>query len=474
MEYDKEVRSYAEEEAAAFSGHINSLFANVKILRRHLPVHSSDICEKLSDGLILFRLINAVEHGTISPKTMHRTEMLSDEQKLQNLQTVLKGAEDIGCDVTRINTDEILRAYFHPIMDFLWQLIKKQVFGKVSKSISECPNAQKLLHPGENGNILAILTEEQILLRWMNFHLLRAGKTDRYSYAQVKDFDSDLMDPYTFGVILHQLSPDTCDLPSGDVDMVKLARTVVENAEKLGVPVALQPLDMCGRFERLNKCFAAQIFDTINGLDKTIDVEIEQEVSEEVQDVEPEQPGSGTSLVTVSIDNVGSAGDQPVCGKGIEHSPIDSPKAESVHQSRPRLHSLVTKDSPENQQSADEYVPDDCVPDKYVPDECAPGECEHVANMPTAASIADKDANSNHSDAVDAGSEMSSKSLVDTSDMSSPPTSCIQSVSLMKHEREDVHGAKTSESEARMTVTLELAEPAFGEAKCFSMDTYTE
>ena len=73
------------------------------------------------------------------------------------------------------------------MLGIVWQLVKLQLMSGVS--IAEHPEIFRLLAPGEELADLLKLPPEETLLRWINFHLARAGET-----KQVTNFSEALKD----------------------------------------------------------------------------------------------------------------------------------------------------------------------------------------------------------------------------------------------------------------------------------------
>ena len=59
-----------------------------------------------------------------------------------------------------------------------------------------------LLEEGETLDDLMMLTPEQILLRWVNYHLKRAG-----CGRQICNFTTDIKDSFAYVHLLHQIAP---------------------------------------------------------------------------------------------------------------------------------------------------------------------------------------------------------------------------------------------------------------------------
>ena len=74
----------------------------------------------------------------------------------------------------------------HLMLGVLWQLVR--LLSMKSISLGECPELYRLLNEGEELTALLKLKAEEILIRWMNFHLVAAGQ------EKITNLGSDLKD----------------------------------------------------------------------------------------------------------------------------------------------------------------------------------------------------------------------------------------------------------------------------------------
>lgn len=66
-----------------------------------------------------------------------------------------------------------------------------------------------MLRDGETKEDLLKLTREELLLRWMNYHLSRSG----YPGREVKNFGPDIKDSIAYTYLLKQISPPNYQPP---------------------------------------------------------------------------------------------------------------------------------------------------------------------------------------------------------------------------------------------------------------------
>jgi len=115
------------------------------------------------------------------------------------------------------------------------------------------------------------LPPDQLLLRWFNYHLKKAG------HKKINNLASDVADGDAYTTLLHQIAPNTCSLdPLKQTDTLKRADMVLKNAEKLNVKCFIKPADIVSGNQRLNLAFTAAIFNQCPGLDPLTEEEVKK------------------------------------------------------------------------------------------------------------------------------------------------------------------------------------------------------
>lgn len=159
-----------------------------------------------------------------------------------------------------------------------------------SINLKNHPYLVRLLEPGETLEDLLKLSPEEILLRWVNYHLKNAGSNKR-----IHNFSGDikvtsrlhsmliiLKDSEAYTILLNQLSKK-CDLKAlQESDRMRRAEMVLDNAAKIDCRKFVRPRDIVNGNPKLNLAFVANLFNTCPGLEPVEEVvEIEEETREE-------------------------------------------------------------------------------------------------------------------------------------------------------------------------------------------------
>jgi plastin-1 len=266
------VHSFAEEEMAAFSEHLNQCLGQDKDLKHLMPLESKgmDLCKKVKDGLLIAKFVNVAIPETIDERALNKVvgkdgkvRELTLFQINENQNLGIAAAKSIGVVTTNVGAAEMVAGEKHPhlVLGMVWQLVKIQLLNSIS--LKNHPELIRLLEEGEELADLMKLTPEQLLLRWFNYHLKAAGSSKR-----VKNFSSDVKDSEAYTILLNQIAPGTCDKSAlSQSDPLKRADKVLGNAKKLGVKPFLKNSDITGGNARLNLAFTAAIFNQCPGLD---------------------------------------------------------------------------------------------------------------------------------------------------------------------------------------------------------------
>jgi plastin-1 len=255
--------SFSQEEKEAFCDHINEVLKNDPHLTKLLPVSSEGnaLFDACKDGRLLCKLINDAVPDTIDERVMNLGDKLNAFQMTENNNLCINSAKAIGCSVVNIGSQDIIEGREHLILGLIWQIVRIGLMSKIT--LTNHPELYRLLEPGEDINDLLKLPPEQILLRWLNYHLKNAGSDRR-----VSNFSSDIKDSVVYTIVMNRLVPDKCDKePLNESDLTKRAEMVLKNAEKIGCRKFLKARDIVNGNPKLNLAFVANLFNTYPGLE---------------------------------------------------------------------------------------------------------------------------------------------------------------------------------------------------------------
>uniref|UniRef100_A0A8V5HI18 Uncharacterized protein n=1 Tax=Melopsittacus undulatus TaxID=13146 RepID=A0A8V5HI18_MELUD len=231
--------SYSEEEKVAFVNWINKALQNDPDCKHLLPMNPSDasLFKSLADGILLCKMINFSQPDTIDERAINKKK-LTPFTISENLNLALNSASAIGCTVVNIGSQDLQEGKPHLVLGLLWQIIKVGLFADIEISRNEALIA--LLNEGEELDQLMKLSPEELLLRWVNYHLANAG------WQKINNFSQDIKDK----------------------NDLRRAEYMLQQADKLGCRQFVTPADVVAGNPKLNLAFVANLFNTYPALHK--------------------------------------------------------------------------------------------------------------------------------------------------------------------------------------------------------------
>ncbi|KAJ7960852.1 putative Fimbrin [Quillaja saponaria] len=256
------LHTISESEKASYVVHINSYLGDDPFLNQYLPLDpaTNDLFDLAKDGILLCKLINVAVPGTIDERAINTKQVLNPWERNENHTLCLNSAKAIGCTVVNIGTQDLVEARPHLVLGLISQIIKIQLLADLN--LKKTPQLVELVDDSQEVEELLSLPPDKVLLKWMNFHLQKAG------YKKlVTNFSSDLKDGEAYAYLLNVLAPEHCNPYTLDTkDSTERAKLVLDHAERMGCKRYLTPKDIVEGSSNLNLAFVAQIFHQRNGL----------------------------------------------------------------------------------------------------------------------------------------------------------------------------------------------------------------
>ncbi|TPX67383.1 hypothetical protein SpCBS45565_g03865 [Spizellomyces sp. 'palustris'] len=269
-----------EREIEAYAEHIKNLFADVPALKpKYIPITKETFFSAFQDGILLAHIINEIKAKSVNIQKLNthiNPEHLAPPAKADNvpqehtkdlfeatnnLNICLDAARNVAV-VVNVAAEDFLRKKPDLVLGVVWQLIRAHLLSDVN--LPSHPELIRLLEPGESLTTLIGLTNDQVLLRWFNYHLARSGASKR-----IQNFGKDVTDSEAYLLLLRQVAPghrkDVTDeleaalkIPAAEKEA--RAKAVLEAAERLGCRKFVTVADICNSHARLNLAFVATVF----------------------------------------------------------------------------------------------------------------------------------------------------------------------------------------------------------------------
>ena len=308
--------TYSVAERISFSNWINEKLEKDPYVKDYLPIDPNsptDLFEKCTDGLVLIRMIKIIKASLINDRVINKFtannlaqkdvfENIKNSkvvfQKIENINLALNTAAAIGCNTVNQDASSILYdANPYLILGLLWQIIRCGLFVEIEleKSLEIYDKLRLLIEAGEDFGKLYSLNPEEILVRWVNYHL-EANKN--YDGLPIKNFSSDIKDSKAYQCLLEELQRQekihNTEFSEKNIilapnynetkDLTARAVHVLKMADNLGCKAFISHKDIISGNSKLNTAFVANLFNKKLHLYKT-DVDVEDEENDLTQEI---------------------------------------------------------------------------------------------------------------------------------------------------------------------------------------------
>lgn len=257
------IHSYNVEERAAFAKLINVFVKEDADLADRIPMKTDDdtLFHAFDNGVLMCKLLLKIDPNVIDARAINKMQNMNVYQVQENLKMGLAAAKGLGIKLIGIDSNDFIKKVPHQILTFVWQVLR--ILSAASLNLKDTPELMRLAQEGEELKDLQKLPAETILIRWMNYHLKKAG-SDRV----VSNLGKDLADSHALMHVLNQLDSSKCPLEGIDnADLEARANHVITNALALGVPDLISPSDITKANVKVMTLFVAAIFNTKHGLE---------------------------------------------------------------------------------------------------------------------------------------------------------------------------------------------------------------
>jgi len=288
-----QVQLNAEQQAevTAYALYLNGCLTGDLDLKHILPIDTTnaDLIYKIQDGWLPAKFLNFANEHTIDTRALNPVGTASEAaQLIENMTLVVESARATGAKLESGLEAKTLVASHENVqqsIDFISQIILTQLLQKVN--VKDHPELVRLLGPQEEVGDLLKTSPEQMLVKWINFHVKESPKAalealpkDIPVKFEVKDLKGDarIKDASALSLTLHRIfnarysEKDITAVMGKSAGATRL-EFLKERVERCGLPAYKQFLNgnVCaGSSEsarRLTVAFVASVFNLRTGVE---------------------------------------------------------------------------------------------------------------------------------------------------------------------------------------------------------------
>jgi plastin-1 len=255
--------SYQREEVSMIARTITNTCKDDSLVTERLPINpdNDDLFHALADGMVLIHLLNHIEEDAIDMRTVNKGSNINIYKVRENLDAALLAAST-RIKMMGVDAQSFIDKNPQLMLGVLWQIVR--IISTKKIELKNVPEIIRLAEGDEEMKDLLKLPAENILIRWLNFHLKAAGQP-----GDVKNLGSDLKDSKRLIYVMNQLDGSQCSLDAlSTEDDVERAQQMLDNSVKLNVPDVAGASDICKGNPRVNTVFVAELFNAKHGLEE--------------------------------------------------------------------------------------------------------------------------------------------------------------------------------------------------------------
>lgn len=256
--------TYLVEEVSTAARQINKVLKDCEECKDRLPIDPNkpeDLFNTLYDGYVSLHLLNVIDKDRVDMRTINTGANLNVFKVRQNLSSFFSACKGM-IKVVGVDGQSFLDKNPTLMLAVMWQIVAKIALFKIN--VEGCKEIICLLEEGEEPADLLKMKPEEILKRWMNWHLTKAGQ------PKIANLGKDLKDSKSIIYVLNQLDGSKCSLDGlTEEDEVKRAQIAIDNSFKIGCEDVVGAADIVKGNEKVNVILVAEMFNTKHGLDAT-------------------------------------------------------------------------------------------------------------------------------------------------------------------------------------------------------------
>jgi hypothetical protein len=169
------VSVYLDEEVSTFARAITKELADIPEIAERLPINpdNADLFDACADGILGLHLLNKIEEDRIDFRVVNKGANLNIYKVRENLDMFFAGCRGL-IKIIGIDAQSFLDKTPNLMLAVIWQIVR--LIAVAAINLKDCNEIFRLLKDGEELADLMKLPPEEILKRWLNYHLAKAGQ----------------------------------------------------------------------------------------------------------------------------------------------------------------------------------------------------------------------------------------------------------------------------------------------------------
>lgn len=176
------VHQYSVEEVSTYGKLLNYMLRDDEDAKCRIPINiedTEDIFHAFDNGILMCKLLLQIDPDCIDSRAINTKTTMNAFQVKENLQMGIAACKGLGVKMIGMGAQDFIAKTPHLVLTFVWQSLRLCLSKRLN--LKDTPEIIRLANEGEDLKDLNKLKPEDLLIRWINFHLKEAGQDRRVS-----------------------------------------------------------------------------------------------------------------------------------------------------------------------------------------------------------------------------------------------------------------------------------------------------
>eukprot|EP01120_Amphizonella_sp_Union-15-10_P011036 TRINITY_DN4581_c0_g3_i5.p1 TRINITY_DN4581_c0_g3~~TRINITY_DN4581_c0_g3_i5.p1 ORF type:complete len:658 (+),score=189.58 TRINITY_DN4581_c0_g3_i5:44-1975(+) len=234
---------FSDKDITIFLQYINSVLAGEARVNHLIPLSTNEAnlsktFTDLSDGMVLCKFMDKLIPDMLDERAINY-KIFDKQSKIENWNLCVNTGRACGCRLSDVSVNDLEAGKKEAIVKVIWETIRAQFDYKLKSSKKFNSQLESIVdqRSGEQVDNVKRLPVDQIVLRWVNFQLAKAGLG-----RKATNISEDFKDSELYIVLFNAIAPSLADKSALKIDdLKKRAEKVVEICKKFKFPNIIFP-----------------------------------------------------------------------------------------------------------------------------------------------------------------------------------------------------------------------------------------